>query len=494
MLGYLLFLVPMSIAFIWIALSHGIKQALLDVLAFNLLFQFDFAAVLPGDLNVNVVDLLALALLGLTMGKILMAQRIRIRSGMVVPVLLLIFTMTWIGIAIIVNKAAYLGISGSIIIFFRVYFIGSALFFIGIQFTEKIFLRFVSILMFAGVIVGLITIVQSISNGDLLWHGVGGDRYLGIFQPLGEERLDRLQLQENSLDYISAVRTIAFGSLNFFRGPGTYEGVFVVVVIVALWSFYFMSLRQKISTIWLYMSFILTVGGTIMTFNRTAIITLLFMWIASLIFLRIGRLNLRVLLRWLSFAGMCVGVVAVLWRPLLPAVQANLDGFFGERGKTQLENLSGRALLWPYVLSQIKEHPLRGTGEPITPARAGWGDVDDPDIDVSAHNMYLEIAYRAGVIPAVLFTYLALWLLWKTFALAKRKNVIAEQRLQAALICIALGSMLLMNLSAPFLIMAPQLSALFWLLCGYGFMLSSRHIPAEKRSSARQRRDLLVQH
>src|SRR6266540_3804435 len=76
MLGYALFLIPMTIAFAWVSYMRGVKQALLDLLAFNLMFNFDFSALLPNNTNLLLQHVLLIAFVGVEiLGLLVMGNR-----------------------------------------------------------------------------------------------------------------------------------------------------------------------------------------------------------------------------------------------------------------------------------------------------------------------------------------------------------------------------------------------------------------------------------
>jgi O-antigen ligase len=103
---------------------------------------------------------------------------------------------------------------------------------------------------------------------------------------------------------------------------------------------------------------------------------------------------------------------------------------------------------------------------PITLARAGWGSDDNPEIDLSTHNGFLEFAYRGGIAPAILFVLLLGFCLVRAFRLSRDKRLLADQRSQSFALAAAGAGFILLNLTLP-LMYTLQVAALFWICCGY---------------------------
>lgn len=463
MLGYLLFVVPMSLAFVLIARRDGLTQALLDLIAFNLLFNFDFATLLPGSTGVTVVDLLIVLFVGYEFLKILAAGKARL-NGRVALVLtaLAIFTL-WLSIAAYLNKDWDWG---RITVWMAHRYLLTALFvFVGLRLAKSNRLtRFGKILFTASVLVGCISIIQTASIGAWLTNDQS-DNYLGIFQPLGSKAIATRDLAEQTISFVAVVRTVRFGSFSFYRAPGSFDGAADVLCVVAIIAFCLLTTREKVSR-WLFVPLLFSVIGFVVAYNRTAIVTFVAIAAAVAVIRLHSFRSRRVLMRWVIPIALAIPLAIVLIQPVSTVVAATLDGFFGQRGEREVGTLTGRTVLWSYVLPAIANSPIIGPGLPITLARAGWGTDDNPELDVGTHNGFLEYAYRGGIVPAILFVLFLGFCLVRSFRLSSIKRLAADQRAQCFALAAAMAGSILLNLTLP-LMYTLQEAALFWICCGY---------------------------
>ncbi len=172
-----------------------------------------------------------------------------------------------------------------------------------------------------------------------------------------------------------------------------------------------------------FATFVVILGSVavILTFSRTAVITLallfLFFLIASVSNLRLGRMATGV---WLAVmivvGGSILAIVNLEYLPIKDGQQARLTWIINLG--TLEENLNTRLVLWPLALSQIAEAPLFGHG--IT----HFHSISDAPlcrfgIPCGSHNAYLMLWGEAGIAPLTLFLLFIGSLLWRCLTLPK---------------------------------------------------------------------------
>ncbi len=466
MLGYALFLIPMTIAFAWVSFARGMKQALLDLLAFNLFFSFDFSALLPNNTNLLLLHVLLIAFVGIGILGLLTRGRFRLTRRALLVFVAVAVLLLWLSMAIFVDKMTMWGVSRTLNYIVRGYLLNALFIGVGVYLAKYDRLeRFGKIFLIAGAIAGLIAIVQTVSGGALLTNDKI-DNYLGIFQPLGDKAIGRRDQAEAVINYLEIVKTIRFGELSFYRASAGFDGSYISFCVVALISLCLLISRDKHTSRWLFIPMVLSIAGFVAAFNRTAIITFVFLSFCAFLVQFRSVVSRRVLVRWLIPLAIA-GLIALSFAaPIANVVAANLDGLFGSRADREVSSLSGRSSLWSYVVSEVWRSPIVGSGNPITLYRAGWGLNDNPEVDVSAHNSFLEFAYRGGIVPAMLFILLISFCIVRSFRLSRSKALQTHERNIFLALSFATVGLVLLNLTASMIIVS-QVAALFWILCGY---------------------------
>jgi O-antigen ligase len=400
MIGFAYFLVPMLIAYCLMARRHGHRQAIINLLGFNLLFDFDFGALMPGGFMLPAV----LVLLGIFVVTELLAPRYRGttllgRRHLTSFVALGVFA-AWMTVVVCLNKMADWGIPRSAYYGFRQFGAAIAFFVVGARLARggsigQFFASFTVGCAFAA----LVGIVQTFSQGTLLTSNTGAN-YLGIFQPLPGRALDRRDVVESADSFVAAVRTISFGGVSFYRGWGPYDGAVQVYANCGLILLVMLLNRTSMNTTAAAVMFGTIVIGVVASFYRVGLVTFfgLLVWIFVVKFQRPSRLVA-------VFAPIVlVLLIAIAMSPsATTAIAAQFDGLFGERARRETDSLNGRLQLWTVAAEDIGKSPLWGTGQTLTSYRAGWSQLDDPDIDISAHSTVLEYMYRAGVPAGVAY-------------------------------------------------------------------------------------------
>jgi O-antigen ligase len=125
------------------------------------------------------------------------------------------------------------------------------------------------------------------------------------------------------------------------------------------------------------------------------------------------------LLRW-RWALPLVPVLALSILSLIPGVSERLfQGFGGRQGAIEVkadeyEITSGRTLIWPYVIDEIKKAPVFGYGQ-LAMSRIGLNQFLKEDLDegfAHPHNAYLEMLLDNGIVGLLLvlpFYVLVIW-------------------------------------------------------------------------------------
>ncbi len=465
MLGYILFIVPMSIAFVWILRKHGLRQALLDLLAFNLLFSFDFSAILPNNTTLLLVHVILLALIGIESLRLRHLSTWCLSRRLGAVLLATGIFVSWMVVAEYLNKTEWWTIGRITTDSIFTYVLPVLFIVVGIELADnRRLVRFCKIFLVACSLASVIAVAQTASYGQL-FSNFTSDNYLGIFQPLGAKTLQRRDAFVSAVNYLDFSKIIRFGNLSFYRGDGPFEGADVSLCTVAAAVLALLVSRDKSVSRWLFVPFFLSVAGFFAAFNRTSILTFALVTVGVLCIRFRSLLTPRVIRRWLIPIAVAALFIIINLQPISQVVAANLDGFFGTRAN-EVSSLNGRTGLWQRVLSQIAHSPIIGTGQPNTPLSVGWGTDNNPDNDLGAHNSFLQFALRGGVMPGLIFVLLYLFCLFRLFNLAFSWSIPRQQRIIYFALLTAAICFFLLNLTGSWMVI-PLTAPLFWILCGY---------------------------
>jgi hypothetical protein len=130
------------------------------------------------------------------------------------------------------------------------------------------------------------------------------------------------------------------------------------------------------------------------------------------------------LLRWRRALPL-IPIVAVIVLTLLPGVSQRLfQGFAGRQGAMQIESdeyqiTSGRNLIWPYVVDEIKKAPVFGHGR-LAMNRIGLDEflLTELKEDFShPHNAYLEMLLDNGIVGLLLVMSFYVMVVWRSVVL-----------------------------------------------------------------------------
>ncbi|MFV9504777.1 MAG: O-antigen ligase family protein [Oscillochloridaceae bacterium umkhey_bin13] len=471
----------MLIAFGYLAYRDGYKQALYDLLAFNLLFGFHFAGFVPGGLSIRVIHVLLIVILMYQVLRIILLGKIRMSPALRIVLPVVGIYLLWVVAVSFYHRIPQFGFGSALSYAIITHLLSVAFFVVGIRLAhDQAGARFLRIIVGGSVLVAAIALIQFASTGRWLTSD-GSDYYLGLLQPLGANALERREASESALRLSEAVRLIQLGNQRFYRAPGSFDGASNLLMMVGLVLATLFITSSRLVKSWMLPAFLLIVLGFMVAFNRTVIAT--FIGLALLVFLYQVRFGLRLpvrLVRGLLIGGSLltiVGLVALLvYSPLQQAVQLVWDIFFGTRAARDFDSLNGRTELWGYVLNEIRLHPWLGNDQPITAVRAGWGTDPNDQVDVGAHNIFFDLAFRNGVMAAVAFAGLFGFSFWRMYRLARDPGLTTEMRKVFLALLVALLGFLAVNLmSAP--LRNPSLAAFFWIWLGYLAAFQPRSVP-----------------
>ena len=354
MIGYLLFIIPMAGAFLFIARRYGARQAILDLLAFNLVFAFGFASLLPGNLDITLVHLLLMAFFAVETLNFLHRPVLRVSTRLMLISCLTVIYIGWIVLAVFFNYRGTDQMSSSLNNAVRNFVFWALLMFVGVRLARTNGLyRFGKIFLWACVLVAVVSIIQTASSGQLLRNDEQSVAYLSIFQPLGDKLIERRILSDANVNISESVHVITMGPVAFYRAPGTFDGASIVLCSAAVAVFALLTYRRNSRK--LLLLFLLLTFGFLAAFTRTSIIVFVVV-IAFISLLRFrALLSPRLLLGFA--AAILIALFAVLLVPFLNrAASALIDGFVGSRS-FEVASLNGRLGLWQYVGDQIPQHP-----------------------------------------------------------------------------------------------------------------------------------------
>ncbi len=464
MIGYALFLVPMATAFWAIARRHGARQAFLDLIAFNLLFAFDFTSLLPGETNLQLLHVLLLAYLSYEAARMLQYRRMAVRLRLLIVIIAAMALVGWVGLASLENRLDDWGPVRVINYVVRIYLFSALFLFVGAAIAHRDRLRrFLLIFCLGGMVVGAISLVQTLSMGTMLTSDTS-PRYLGIFQPEGPQSFQTRMEYLIATDFINQVRKVTVGNFTFYRATGTFNGATVNLCIGALVALCLLTSREPAPR-WLLPAFVLMLAGVAVAFVRTFLGTLVLLT-AFVLLVRFHTVFLsRRILSWLiPLIGLSL-IGALTLPPVQAAIFVIYDSYFGEKAGRELMSLNGRVALWSVVLEQIGHNPLFGTNRPITMLEVSWGTNASPEFGLSTHNSFLEVAYNAGLLPAFLLASLFGFSLYRSARLMlDRSTPPGEHSLFLALF-VAIVAMFIVNQTGDWMNAGP-VAALFWAICG----------------------------
>ncbi|MCB9150116.1 MAG: O-antigen ligase family protein [Caldilineaceae bacterium] len=471
MRGYLLFLVPTFIALLWLVPRYGMRQALVALYGFHLMFAFDFAALLPGNVNVLFVHLLLLAFVGLNSLYAIKTGKFQISPRIIFVVIPAIILVLWMSLITFVNRSSYWSMGRISTYVIRLYLVDALAIIVGIYLahgqTGQRLIHFGQFLFFGCILDSIVAVIQTASFGTFLSSN-SSEYYLGIFQPLGEKFLERRDLAEQSFGFTEGVRTIQLGGMSFYRGWGTYDGAMVLLIIAAVVATLWVTqpIMRKSKFLWIVLLF--SWLGVIVAFFRTGLIILMTLTFLLLLLRFPIRLKPRIIIlnALLLMAATSIFVIAItLVTPLRNVVAANLDGLWGERGQKEFFTANGRLSLWRFVIAEAAVHPWTGSGEPITSWKAGWGLNNDAELELSAHSTPLEYVYRGGIIPLGIYIALNIYCLVRLVQLTFHKQLDAKQRVINGSVLLAFLAMWSYQQLND--IKVPQIAMVYWMIVGF---------------------------
>jgi O-antigen ligase len=182
-------------------------------------------------------------------------------------------------------------------------------------------------------------------------------------------------------------------------------------VAAVLWCFVVLQLYARYRTpdrrarTLLTISTVVTAALIVLTRSRGVLLAMLF-WVSTyLIWPWLARCRARF---GLFLPGVCLTLAGLTYAYVWAFSSA--QGMFANLVLNRFSGqnlLSGRQTVWPAILGAIAAHPWVGYG-------AGAQASDFSGQQLSAHNLYLQLALQVGLIGVALFVFGA-WGLWRSF-------------------------------------------------------------------------------
>lgn len=253
---------------------------------------------------------------------------------------------------------------------------------------------FLTIAAVSAALSGLIALIQTISNGNLLSGVMTNDRFLGflwMFPP------DTLGEDPAVLQYSSFIN-------NIFRGHGTFYranafGAFMSIIIGLTWGLF----RQARGRRQVFFGVLLgaQLVGILVTLSRTAWAAVLAA-IAAAVFVetffwgtkRLSRRQVQLLIISVFFGIMVLGI----------ALQSNAasERLVSLLNPGQVPEFQWRIYIWKQAFQSIAAHPWFGTGTFTVVSN----DINVGKGDFGAHNLFIGIAFERGLPALCIFLFL----------------------------------------------------------------------------------------
>lgn len=218
--------------------------------------------------------------------------------------------------------------------------------------------------------------------------------------------------------------------LPIYGFPNSSVVLIVVCICFNFLGFYFREAGIPKLILWLSIA----IGSflVVMSFSRTGLIALLFLYVSSFILLPRTRILISSFFVGFLFVSLYFyELILALFR----VVFLKMSRVFGEG-----EALSGREDIWAHVIELISQRPIFGFGfEPFS--------VYSPVYE-TPHQQYLEIIYKSGVLGFVLlvvYTLLCLWSLCNAYT----RCLGARERALVSVIFMVFLTILITNFVQP---------------------------------------------
>ena len=254
--------------------------------------------------------------------------------------------------------------------------------------------KVLSLLAASASVSGLIAILQTLSRGELLSGMMTNGRMLGFLFPF----------PPNVIEVNPIVLRAHFYIDNIFRAHGTFYrtngfGAFMCIVIGLTWGLMRGSTGRK-RLVYIGM-LILQITGTIVTFSRSAwaavIVSLGSAILVELLFS--GNRKLKKRLIQLLILIIFIGGVIVTIAMQNEAIASRFATIFNP---SQVPQLSWRIDIWREAINIIRDDPIFGTGiDTVVSLPVSGGEES-----FGAHNLFIGIGYKVGLI--VLFVFIIL--------------------------------------------------------------------------------------
>ena len=281
---------------------------------------------------------------------------------------------------------------------------------------------FFTVLSASAALSGIIAVIQTITNGNLLSGVFTNHRFLGFLFPFPPE-----VTQENV-----AVLQAHFWFDGIFRGHGMFYrangfGAFMSVVVGITWGMFRFS-RPKLRLMFLVL-LLAEIAGVIVSFSRTAWVAVLFsIFIAVCIegffggrrkqFLRIFRMAMYIFLLLLSIVIISLQIPSIA------------DRFSTVSGFQNVGEVSWRIEIWKKALHAIIDHPILGTGNQIV-TTIPVGGIDS---GFGSHNLFVGIAFETGLLSFFIFLFFVFCLFLTSWKGYRYSNELQDKMISFAIL------------------------------------------------------------
>ncbi len=375
--------------------------------------------------RVTVYDLLILLCIGVWLKSLVENKmKISMNNAVLISLMLIFLLIFWCCVTWIIHPGnpsiIYAGWKAYRLSTFLIYPI------LGVQLacTNKNFQKkILYILLFGGLINGIIGIVQTFSNGRYLSGIYTNHRFLGLFSPLPRRWL------------MSMTGGIIFTEEQFagfaYRGHGTFLDVTwyspFMLVMVCLWMGFLFHSKTR-HEFWMAIFGVSTcIMAIILSATRGGFIAL----IVVLGVLLVVKLKKVLYITYRSSIILFVSFLLVMpiyfggthtptrFFSVFQAVYRLKTTFNNEN--VQIQTFNGRSELWSLVLRRWYHSPIVGTGEEIFASDIHWQGSDG--YNVPLHNQFLFFLYYNGLIALMVFCIIYFIFTLSSFYLAKKEGL-----------------------------------------------------------------------
>lgn len=422
MIYLLIVLILMIIAFWLLRYKVTDTEALLIIVSAVMFTEWNVQ--IGSSARITVYDLLILLCIGVWFKTLIKNKmKIGINDTVILSLILVFLLIFWCCVTWIIHpnnpSIIYAGWKAYRFSIFLIYpILGVQLARTSVNFQKRIFY----ILLFGGLINGIIGIVQTFSNGRYLSGIYTNHRFLGLFTPLPPRWL------------ISMTGGITFSEEQFtgfvYRGHGTFLDVTwyspFMVVMVCLWLGFLFHSKTRRELLMSIFGVLICAIAIILSASRGGFIALIVILTILLVF------KIRKLLYVAFRSSIILSVFVLLMAPIYFSglyTPAKYPSVFQAVNRlkttftddTQIQTFNGRFELWGLVLRRWYHSPIVGTGQEIFASDINWQGSDG--YNVPLHNQFLFFLYHNGLIAAIIFCFIYFVFVLSSLYLAQKNGL-----------------------------------------------------------------------